>query len=145
MYIGNVKGTLDAIGETFYELYKPFKKHRVRSCSVIHCVASPFISGEMITDIFRVCKEKGNAITASYSYLLYGSNDGNCAKRTINRESFMTLSAPQSFRYEVVVDFYKQVEEKKLFETFEVHHTALFMAELGIPLYFLQVVIRISR
>lgn len=103
---------------------------------IIHWSASPFINEEMITDNIRVCKEKGNAITASYSYLLYGSNDGDCAKRAINRESFMTLSAPQSFLFKNIVDLYKQVEKKHLFETIEEHHTTVFMAELGIPLYF---------
>lgn len=103
---------------------------------MIHWSASPFINGEMITDNIRVCKEKGNAITASYSYLLYGSNDGDCAMKAINRESFMTLSAPQSFLYKNIVDLYRQVEEKNMFETIDEHHTTVFMAELGIPLYF---------
>ncbi len=105
---------------------------------IIHWSASPFINDEMITDNIRVCKEKGNAITASYSYLLYGSNDGDCARKAINRDSFMTLSAPQSFLYKNVVDLYNQVEENNLFETIEEHHTTVFMAELGIPLYFSQ-------
>ena len=48
---------------------------------MIHWAASPFLSEEMITDNIRVCRERGNAITASYSYLLYGSNDGDCAKK----------------------------------------------------------------
>lgn len=103
---------------------------------MIHWAASPFLSEELITDNIRVCKEKGNAITASYSYLLYGSNDGDCAMKAINRESFMTLSAPQSFLYKTIVDFYKQVEERNFFETIEEHHTTVFMAELGMPLYF---------
>lgn len=103
---------------------------------MIHWAASPFLSEEIISDNIRVCKEKGNAISASYSYLLYGSNDGDCAKKAINRDSFMTLSAPQSFRYNVLVDLYKQVEEKKMFDTIEEHHTTVFMAELGIPLFF---------
>ncbi len=103
---------------------------------MIHWAASPFLSEEIITDNIRVCKEKGNAITASYSYLLYATNDGECAKRAINRESFMTLSAPQSFLYKNIVDLYKQVEEKNMFETVEEHHTTVFMTELGIPLYF---------
>ena len=103
---------------------------------MIHWAASPFLSEELITDNIRVCKEKGNAITASYSYLLYGSNDGDCAKKAINRESFMTLSAPQSFLYKNIVDLYRQVEERMFFETVEEHHTTVFMAELGIPLSF---------
>lgn len=103
---------------------------------MINWSASPFITEEMISDNIRVCKEKGNAITACYSYLLYGSNDGDCAKKAINRDSFMTLSAPQSFLYKNVIDLYRQVEEKNMFETVEERHTTVFMAELGIPLYF---------
>lgn len=103
---------------------------------MIHWSASPFLNAEMISDNIRVCKEKGNAITASYSYLLYGSNDGDCSLKAINRESFMTLSAPQSFLYKNIIELYKQVEEKNLFETIDEHHTTVFMAELGIPLYF---------
>lgn len=103
---------------------------------MIHWAASPFLSEDIITDNIRVCKEKGNAITACYSYLLYGSNDGDCAMKAINRDSFMTLSAPQSFLYKNIVDLYKQVEEKNMFETIEEHHTTVFMVELGIPIYF---------
>lgn len=102
---------------------------------MIHWAASPFLSEEIITDNIRVCKEKGNAITASYSYLLYGTNDGDCAKKSINRESFMTLAAPQSFLYKVITDIYRRVEENKMFDYVEAH-TPAFMAELGIPIYF---------
>lgn len=102
---------------------------------IVHWAASPFLSEEIITDNIRVCKEKGNAITASYSYLLYGTNDGDCAKKNINRETFMTLAAPQSFKYQVITDIYRQVEEKHMFDYVEAH-TPAFMAELGIPIYF---------
>lgn len=102
---------------------------------IVHWAASPFINAEMITDNIRVCKEKGNAITASYSYLLYGTNDGDCAKKNINRETFMTLSAPQSFLYKVITDIYKKVEDKNMFEYVE-HHTPAIMEELGIAMYF---------
>ena len=103
---------------------------------MVHWAASPFITEEIITDNIRVCKEKGNAISACASYLLYGTNDGECAKKSINRDSFMTLSAPQSFLYRVITDIYRQVEEKAMFETVEERHTTVFMTELGIPMYF---------
>lgn len=102
---------------------------------MVHWAPSPFVTEDIITDNIRVCKEKGNAISASYSYLLYGTNDGDCAKQAINRESFMTLSAPQSFKYELITDVYKQVEEKSLFDKMEAH-TTFFLTALGIPLYF---------
>lgn len=102
---------------------------------MIHWAASPFITEDIITDNIRVCKEKGNAISASYSYLLYGTNDGGYAKRAIDRESFMTLSAPQSFLYKTIVDIYRHVEEKKMLDYVE-PHTPAIMAELGIPIFF---------
>lgn len=102
---------------------------------MVHWSASPFVNEEIITDNIRVCKEKGNAISASYSYLLYGTNDGDHSNEAINRESFMTLSAPQSFKYSLITDIYKQVNERKLFGKVEAH-TTVFMTTLGIPLYF---------
>lgn len=102
---------------------------------MVHWSASPFLTDEIISDNIRVCKVKGNAISASYSYLLYGTNDGDCAKNSINRETFMTLSAPQSFLYRIIVDIYKKVEENHMFDYCEAHTTA-FMTSLGIPLYF---------
>lgn len=102
---------------------------------MIHWAASPFVSDEILKDSIRVCKVKGNAMSASYSYLLYGTNDGDCAKSCINRDTFKTLSAPQSFLYKNIVDIYKQAEENHFFEYVEPHTTA-FMAELGIPIYF---------
>lgn len=102
---------------------------------IIHWAASPFLSDEIISDNIRVCKQKGNAITASYSYLLYGSNDGDYSKKSINRDTFMTLSAPQSFLYKVITDIYQQVLNKKMFDYVEAH-TPAFMSELGIPIYF---------
>ena len=102
---------------------------------MIHWAASPFINNEIISDNIRVCKEKGNAISASYSYLLYATNDSDYAIKSINRETFMTLSAPQSFLYKLIVNIYKQVEEQNLLNYVEAHTPAL-MAELGIPIYF---------
>ena len=102
---------------------------------MIHWAASPFVSDEILKDNIRVCKEKGNAMSACYSYLLYGSNDGDCSKKAINRETFKTLSAPQSFLYKNITEIYKQALERNFFDYVEPHTTA-FMTELGIPIYF---------
>lgn len=102
---------------------------------MVHWAASPFLTEEIISDNISVCKKKGNAMTASYSYLLYGTNDGDCAKKSINRESFMTLSAPQSFLYKVIADIYNKVEKNHMFDYVEAH-TPAFMTELGIPIFF---------
>lgn len=102
---------------------------------MIHWAAAPFVTEEIITDNIRVCKEKGNAMSASPAYLLYGSNDGECARKNINRDSFKILSAPQSFLYKNIVAIYEEVNKRNLLEKIEAHTTAI-MTELGMPIYF---------
>lgn len=102
---------------------------------MIHWAASPFVSTQIISDNIRVCKEKGNAISACKPFLLYGWKEGDHANRVIDRDKFMCLSAPQSFLYKNIIEFYKRVEEENLFDSVEAHTTNL-MAELNIPIYF---------
>lgn len=101
----------------------------------IHWAASPFVSDDILKDNIRVCKEKGNAISSCSAFLLYGTNDGDHAKKNIIRDTFKTLSAPQAFLYKNIVDFYQQVEEKHLFDTLDAH-TTILMEALNIPIYF---------
>lgn len=102
---------------------------------LVHWAASPFVSDDILKDNIRVCKEKGNAMSACFAFLLYGTNNGDHADNIIDRETFKTLSAPQSFLYKEIVEFYRQVEEKHLFDYVEAHTTSL-MAELKMPIYF---------
>ena len=101
----------------------------------IHWAASPFVSDEILRDNIRVCKEKGNAMCSCKAFVLYGTNNGDHADGIIDRNTFMSLSAPQSFLYKNILKFYQEVEDKKLFETVEAHTTSL-MAALNIPIYF---------
>lgn len=102
---------------------------------MIHWAASPFVTAEIISDNIRVCKQYGNAMSASPAYLLYGTNDGDYSLRNINRDTFKILAAPQSFLYKNIVDIYKKVRANNLLEKIEAHTTAI-MTELGIPIYF---------
>lgn len=102
---------------------------------MIHWAASPFVTYDIISDNIRVCKEKGNAMSACKPFLLYGWKEGDHADKVIDRDTFMCLSAPQSFTYKNILDFYARVEEKHLFDKVEAHTTNL-MAELNIPIYF---------
>lgn len=102
---------------------------------LIHWAASPFVSDEILKDNIRVCKEKGNAMSSCSAFVLYGTNNGDHADGIIDRDTFKCLSAPQSFLYRDIVEFYWQVEEKHLFDTVEAHTTSL-MAALNWPIYF---------
>ena len=102
---------------------------------MIHWAASPFVSDEILKDNIRVCKEKGNAMSACPAFMLYGTNDGDHANKNILRDTFKTLSAPQSFLYKNIVEFYQKVVEMKLFDYLDAH-TTILMDALGIPIYF---------
>lgn len=102
---------------------------------MMHWAASPFVSDEILKDNIRICKEKGNAMSSCSAFLLYGTNDGDHSEKVINRDTFKTLSAPQSFLYKHIVEFYRQIEEKHLFDYIEAHTTSL-MAELKWPIFF---------
>lgn len=102
---------------------------------MIHWAASPFVSDDVLKDNIRVCKEKGNAISSCNAFVLYGKNNGDHADGILDRETFKCLSAPQSFRFKNIVEFYRLIEERRLFETVEAHTTSL-MAALNWPIYF---------
>ena len=102
---------------------------------MIHWAAAPFVTAEIISDNIRICKEKGNAMSASPAYLLYGTNDGDRALRNINRDTFKVLAAPQSFLYKNIVAIYDEVRKRNLLEKIEAHTTAI-MTELSIPIFF---------
>lgn len=101
----------------------------------IHWAASPFVSDEILKDNIRVCREKGNAMSSCNAFVLYGQNNGDHADGILDRDTFKCLSAPQSFLYQNIVEFYHQIEEKHLFDTVEAHTTSL-MAALNWPIYF---------
>ena len=102
---------------------------------LIHWAASPFVSDEILKDNISVCKEKGNAMSSCSAFVLYGTNNGDHADGIVDRDTFKCLSAPQSFLYKDIVEFYRQVEEKHLFDMVEAHTTSL-MAALNWPVYF---------
>lgn len=102
---------------------------------LIHWAASPFVSDEIISDNIRVCKEKGNAISACKPFLLYGNKNGVHADTVIDRDTFMSMTAPHSFLFENIKQMYADCEAQGLFDKLEAH-TTNFMAALNIPIYF---------
>ena len=90
---------------------------------LIHWAASPFVSDEIISDNIRVCKEKGNAISACKPFLLYGNKNGDHADTVIDRDTFMSMTAPHSFLFENIKQMYADCEAQGLFDKLEAHTT----------------------
>lgn len=110
---------------------------------LIHFGASPFITGDIISDCIRVCKEKGNAISTTDFYLLSGKkkmNDSvadpeNYTEEYINRDTIAIMNTPHAFQYGFVSDMYKEAIETGVIDTVEPHTTTLMYA-MGKKIYF---------
>lgn len=98
---------------------------------LIHWAASPFVTNEIISDCIKVASEKGNSISANPCYLLYGSNDNGKSTKFIDRDSIVTMSAPQGFNYNFIKNLYKKAINDGLLDKVEPHTTSLmyFMGE----------------
>lgn len=93
---------------------------------LVHYAASPFVTEDIITDGIKVAKEKGNSVSATPCYLLYGSNDdGEKSTQLVDRDKIMQLNAPQCFQYGYVKQLYDEAEEKNLLDKIEPHTTSL--------------------
>ena len=103
---------------------------------LIHFGASPFITGDIISDCIRICKEKGNAISTTDFYLLSGkkimtesvSDPGNYTEEYINRDTIAIMNTPHAFKYGFVSDLYKEAIETGVIDTLEPHTTTLMYA-----------------
>lgn len=102
---------------------------------MIHYGASPFTEQIIIEDAIRVCKEKGMSVSCTPCYQLMGSNDdNNISLNWVDRDKYVQIACPQSFRYGYLKDIYRRAEEKNLLDTIEPHTTSLMYA-LGDTVY----------
>ena len=122
---------------------------------LFHFGASPFIEEPVITDVIRVCGDKGNAISATDFLLLSGmkmkttsvSDPENYTTEYINRDTVACMNTPHAFRYGFIDDMYKEAVETGVINEVEPHTTTL-MYKMGLPIYFsygMQTNIKITR
>lgn len=110
---------------------------------LIHFGASPFVSEDIISDCIKVCKEKGNAISATDFYLLSAqkakkksvNNSSNYAKKYVDRDTIAIMNSPHAFKYELIHNIYMKAINEKIIEKVEPHTTTLMM-EMGEKIYF---------
>lgn len=111
---------------------------------LFHFGASPIIKSDIITDVIKVCKEKGtNAISTTDYLLLSGkkkkessvSDPNNYTDEYINRDTIAVMNTPHAFQYGYIADIYKEAIETGVINTVEPHTTTLMYA-LGEKIYF---------
>ncbi len=97
---------------------------------IIHGAGSPLIGKDVISDGIRVCKNKGNSMSASPATMLYGmkSKTGDSSVGEIDRDSFMILGPPQCFKYKFLHSIYEDGEQRGLLGKIDPHTPALMYA-----------------
>lgn len=101
---------------------------------MVQYAAAPFTSPEMLTDSIRVCGEKGNAVSGIPCYQLMGTRNEDRSNEWVDRDQYIQITCPYSFRYGFVRELYRVAEERNLLDKVEPHTTTL-MQYLGYPLY----------
>lgn len=102
---------------------------------MVHYGAAPFTSEEIITDGIRVCEKHGTSVSVTPCFQLMGSNDSNGeSKQWVDRDKYVQLACPQSYRFKYIVELYEEAIEKNLLSKVEPHTTSL-MYLMGRTLY----------
>lgn len=102
---------------------------------MVQYAAAPFTTKQMLTDSISVCREKGNAVCGIPCYQLMGTRDGERSEKWVDRDQFMQITCPYSFKYGFVLNLYEEAKRKDLLDKVEPHTTTL-MQYMGYPLYF---------
>ena len=135
-------------GETFQESVLNGIRHledkiEREDIVLVHFGVSPFISGDIISDCIRVCKEKGNAISSTDYFILSGEkkttksvwDPDNYSEKYINRETIAVMNSPHAFKFGFIDNLYKEAIQTNVINTVEPHTTTLMYA-MGKKIYF---------
>lgn len=119
------KGGTDFQHSVINGIFNLEKKINDDDIILVHWAASPFVPEDIISDCIKVAKEKGNSISTTPCYLLYGTNDNGKSTKYVNRDSVVTMNAPQGFRFKYIINLYKKAIEEHLLDKVEPHTTTL--------------------
>lgn len=95
---------------------------------LIQYSAAPFTSEKIVTDVIRVMKEKGSAVTATPCYQLMGSKDGDVSKTWVDRDLYTQIACPYGFKFDYLLNVYDRAKKTGLIEKIEPHTTSLMYA-----------------
>lgn len=105
---------------------------------IVHDGVRPMLDPEVITDVVRVAKERGNAVTSMpYNEQIFIVDEGDPATTTqyIPRETLRRVSTPQAYRFGLLDSKYHEAFEKGV-GTDGSNYTNTMMVQLGVRLNF---------
>lgn len=105
---------------------------------VIHDGVRPMIDSDVITDVIRVCKQCGNAVSSlPYNEQIFVVNEGDdsTTNKFIPRETLRRVSTPQAYTFNKLLTSYKRAFAEGIGIKGS-HYTNTMMVELGETLHF---------
>lgn len=103
---------------------------------VVHDGIRPLVQDEVLTDVLRVARVHGNAVTAMpYNEQIFIADDGESTLRYIPRDTVRRVSTPQAYRFDLLHRSYRKAFETGVGITGPAYANTM-MADLGVRLYF---------
>ena len=101
---------------------------------IVHDGVRPMLDPEVITDVVRVAKERGNAVTSmpyNEQIFLVDKKDSATTTQYIPRETLRRVSTPQAYRFGLLDSKYHEAFEKGVGIDGS-NYTNTMMVQLGI-------------
>lgn len=105
---------------------------------IVHDGVRPMLDPEVITDVVRVAKERGNAVTSmpyNEQIFLVDEKDSATTTQYIPRETLRRVSTPQAYRFGLLDSKYHEAFEKGVGSDGS-NYTNTMMVQLGVKLNF---------
>lgn len=105
---------------------------------IIHDGVRPMLEPEVLTDVIRVAKKHGNAVTSmpyNEQIFVVSEADETTTTQYIPRETLRRVSTPQAYRYKLLLDSYRRAFAEEI-GIYGSSYTNTMMVELGETLHF---------
>lgn len=105
---------------------------------VIHDGVRPLVDSAILSDVLRIARQHGNAVTSlPYNEQIFFVDPDNLSTTTeyIPREKLRRVSTPQAYRFDLLDSKYHEAFEKKIGIDGS-NYTNTMMVQLGVRLYF---------
>ena len=103
---------------------------------IIHDGIRPLVDQSVLTDVIRVCKKFGNAVSSlPYNEQIFVTSDQETTSRFIPRETLRRVMTPQAYYYKDLLPAYRKAFEENIGIKGS-SYTNTMMVELGTVLHF---------
>lgn len=103
---------------------------------IIHDGIRPLVETSVLSDVIRVCKLHGNAVTSlPYNEQIFKIKDEFSTTEYIPRDTLRRVSTPQAYKYGKLLELYQRAKEENIGFS-KSSYTNTMMCDLGETLYF---------